>query len=459
MNSELSEAEISMILDTYMYMNYKDAADGITMAEAVAEMPLKTDVEGRYHNEYAILKQAVEEPQIGTLKIKCQSFEMGYNEGTNATTFVNEAKNKTYISFRGTYDGEWLDNGLGLVDAETTQQKEAVAYFDEVVETLGLTEGDEVYLGAHSKGGNKVQYITMESENSDVITATYSIDGQGHSPKAIKKWKEKLGEEEYQKRVSKLYGINGQNDFVSVLGNCIIPASHISYVETPSKIRDFVGYHDITRMFAVETVNNDGGVTYEYKGRVNRNVLKRGELGDYVSRLSESIMLMPSHIRKGCTKTIMQICEVANKGNPVGINKEHMSLENLLIFKRFGMATILETLLFEPEGKECVKKLFGQEPFASRNSLAFELEVNYKAMDTLGDLLLGESATLNIATEELEAAGMLIPLVFEGYSFRKPHIDNCAVKLKMLVLKLGKLGMVQKQAASLYEKFDSTSLM
>ena len=54
-----------------------------------------------------------------------------------------------------------------------------------------------------------VQYITMESENSDVITATYSIDGQGHSPKAIKKWKEKLGEEEYQKRVSKLYGING----------------------------------------------------------------------------------------------------------------------------------------------------------------------------------------------------------------------------------------------------------
>ena len=64
---EISEAEISMVLDTYMYLNYQQAAEGDHISHILTELEKLPDYQpgGRYYGEYTIIKQAAENEQIG----------------------------------------------------------------------------------------------------------------------------------------------------------------------------------------------------------------------------------------------------------------------------------------------------------------------------------------------------------------------------------------------------------
>ncbi|MFR1474249.1 MAG: Mbeg1-like protein [Hydrogeniiclostridium mannosilyticum] len=96
--------------------------------------------------------------------------------------------------YRGTGDGEWLDNGLGMTQASTRQQEEAARYFDYVVEHNGLNGSDDITVTGHSKGGNKSQYVTVNSEYKDYIDQCISWMDRAF-PQAIAAFKEKYGEE------------------------------------------------------------------------------------------------------------------------------------------------------------------------------------------------------------------------------------------------------------------------
>ena len=78
---QISEAEISMVLDTYMYLNYQQAAEGDHISHILTEMEKLPDYQpgGRNYGEYTIIKQAAENEQIGNLTISCQSAAMGYD--------------------------------------------------------------------------------------------------------------------------------------------------------------------------------------------------------------------------------------------------------------------------------------------------------------------------------------------------------------------------------------------
>ena len=65
----------------------------------------------------------------------------------------------------------------------------------------------------HSKGGNKAQYITINSKYRDLIKYCFSFDGQGFSPEAVKIFKYRF--DDYDESVKKIYGFNGENDFVN----------------------------------------------------------------------------------------------------------------------------------------------------------------------------------------------------------------------------------------------------
>ena len=100
--------------------------------------------------------------------------------------------------YRGTADGEWFDNGLGMTSESTLQQERALAYFEEVVEREQISPGDRLIVSGHSKGGNKAQFVTMNTKYDGLLDACYSIDGQGFSEEAMLSFYRKWGVPEIQ---------------------------------------------------------------------------------------------------------------------------------------------------------------------------------------------------------------------------------------------------------------------
>lgn len=358
----MTEEEISMVLNTFMYLDYKEADDGMKMEEIVADLSLLPDCQegGIHYGEYQILSEASENPEIGELVIGNQSHLLGFDTGTVACTFAKEDEACTYVVYRGTGDGEWPDNGIGMTAKETLQQKRALSYFELVVEKEQITEADRLIVTGHSKGGNKAQYVNMSTEYDHLLDACYNVDGQGFSEEAIRGWKEKYGEEEFRSRTQKITGIYGENDYVNVLGNSIVPKEQVYYIRTPVEKGNFAGYHDIKYMFAtMEQDTLTGKVKYTFHGRSNGYVMNPGELAGYGMVLSESLMRLPSEKRDGCAAFLMQIMELTG-GRADGLNGEKIKLSDIDDFLGEGIPLIAKSLIGTEDGISLLKiALFG----------------------------------------------------------------------------------------------------
>ena len=80
----LTEEEISMVLNTYMYMNYKEAEDGMTLREILEEVQKLPEYQegGRYYGEYSVVSEAAGDDRVGEMVIGSQSHLMGFDDGT-----------------------------------------------------------------------------------------------------------------------------------------------------------------------------------------------------------------------------------------------------------------------------------------------------------------------------------------------------------------------------------------
>ena len=126
MGRKYTEEEISMILDTYMYLGYQEASkEPVELKEVIGKLSGVPEygTGGTYQNEYRILEQAVQDEQIGNLKVCYASSTLGFDQGTKACTFLDEKNDRIFVAYRGTGDGEWPDNGLGMTKEITTQQQ------------------------------------------------------------------------------------------------------------------------------------------------------------------------------------------------------------------------------------------------------------------------------------------------------------------------------------------------
>ena len=373
---QISEAEISMALNTFMYLDYKEAAEGASLREILGELEKLPAYQegGRYYGEYTILKQASVNEEVGGMVIGNQSVDMGYDSGTAACTFMTPDKHTVYVVFRGTGDGEWPDNGIGLCSAVTTQQGRALDYFEEVVEAMGPGSSQRLVVTGHSKGGNKAQFVTMETEHQEKIAACYSVDGQGFSPEAVAMWQDKYGKEGYEERTRKIKGIHGENDYVSVLGECIIPKGNIRYVRTPVEKSNFAGYHDIKYLFAERKEDPETGrVITVFRGRKNQDAPGRGILGDYAAGLSCLVMALPSRQRDGCAAVVMQVME-SLQGSKEGLNGEKLKLSDLSDFTFLGIPVIARSLFWDGEGKDLLGALARQDEFVDKLQRDIQLE-------------------------------------------------------------------------------------
>lgn len=353
--NRLSESEISLLLDTYMYLNYYDAKDGQELKAILKDLSDLPDYGpgGDYHGEYEILSKAVENnPFLGELQINAQSTNMGFDSGTQACIFQEIGTDTVYVVFRGTGDGEWMDNGLGMTEASTVQQQRALSYFEQAVDQGGYTEGHRIIVTGHSKGGNKAQYVTMETTYNELIDRCYSVDGQGFSEAAVLKWKKRYENSEYEERRNKLYGIYGENDFINVLGHSIVPEEHIRYLHTPVKNNDVAGYHDIKNMFA--TINQQGELVY--RGQSNYVTGGQKEWGLFAQKLSDDIMSLAPEEREGCAAVIMQLMELGGE-RKIGINDEELTVSDWGDFLKSGLPTVA-TALFSQEGLNFMEALW-----------------------------------------------------------------------------------------------------
>lgn len=449
-----------MVLDTFMYMDYKEAREGTTLREIVDDLSVHPDYGGGgiHYGEFAVLKEAVENEDVGNLKICCQSFNMGYDTGTAACTFQSEDENSVYVVYRGTGDGEWPDNGIGMTSGATVQQKKALSYFEEVVETMGLSEENRVIVTGHSKGGNKSQFVAMETKYAELLDVCYSVDGQGFSEQAINTWKDRYGENGYEMRVQKLYGIHGENDYVSVLGNCIIPNNHIRYVKTPVEKTNFAGYHDIKYMFATLSYDEGtGNYSTVFHGRKNGDTGQRGQLADYASALSMGVMELEPDKRDGCAAVIMHLMESAS-GQKDGINGEKLHLSDLKDFTVQGIPLIAESLLQGKEGKNLIWSMFHKEFLDARPERKVVLQVNDQELLNQTIQLLEAAGHIEELTEEVRKAADAMPFYMRGYTAMYHRIKLSANEIEKLGGKLQKVCQFQESVAASYRKWNEGTL-
>lgn len=235
-------ADISVILDAYMYLDYQSDSEEI-QEKSLNEILEKIEKKYKDNENYKALKKACEEnPSLGEYTLVSQSH---YEHEANGQDFFNYTGEECtddpiqacafkspdgdlYVAYRGTGSKRWGDNGQGFVDESTDMQEAARAYFDHVVEQYGY-EGN-LYVTGHSKGGNEAQYVMMTSEHRSEITACYSIEGQGFSDRAIERFKK--DNQDYEEILGRMFSINSDMDPVHKLIGVIIPEENTYYVNT-----------------------------------------------------------------------------------------------------------------------------------------------------------------------------------------------------------------------------------
>lgn len=461
MSEKLSEAEISMVLDTFMYLDYKEAREGASLNMILKDLESLEDYGGGgiHYGEYTVLKKAAENEAIGNLIITCQSVNMGYDSGTCACTFMTPDKRSVYVVYRGTGDGEWPDNGIGMTSASTIQQNRALSYFEQVVETLDIKDGQRLIVTGHSKGGNKAQFVTMETQYGGFVDACYSVDGQGFSEYAIEAWKERYGERGYRNRTEKIYGIHGENDYVSVLGNSIIPKDHIRYVKTPVVKNDFAGYHDIKYMFAELVCDeNTGNSQTVFNGRKNADAGRQGELGEYAALLSVGVMELPPGKRDGCAAVIMHLME-ASGGQKKGINGEKLNLTDLMDFTFQGIPVIARSMFDKEEGKNLLRSYLKSDVQLGKSSFGVTVLVNYQILLAQAQSLNGTAEKVGKLVEEMREVFRQIPQYMKNADVFCRRLERTADEVERLHKKLCRAVCIQENIAKNYQKWDEMEVV
>lgn len=348
--------DYSTIFDSFQYAtDYYDFENGTTMQDMVDT--IMADKNGKFDRNKAQQLQEMlnANPELKDAKLISQSHKDGssviHSTGKKATDDYIQAcayklpgkDGDVYVAYRGTGDGRWGDNGQGFTQQSTDMQRDAQKYFDYVVEKYGLDKSNgNLYVTGHSKGGNEAQYVMMTSKYNDKIDGCYSIDGQGFSKKAIEYFKKHNKDGKYDELLSKMYSINGENDYVHFLINPIIPEKNTYYIDQPGK-----DPHDIFSLYK----NGKIGWRYDEDGNIINSA--PGFLGRMAKELMDDLRKLPEDQQGNCAMAIMNILEAIMSGKSVGMDGAHASVEDYIIFVLSGVPTILLTLS-EDLLKECV---------------------------------------------------------------------------------------------------------
>jgi len=273
----------------------------------------------------------------------------------------NSETKEIYIVYRGTGDGKWIDNAIGLFQDKSPIQENAQKFYDNVIEkhVIGNPNPCRIVVTGHSKGGNLAQYVTMTSKYGELVNNCYSIDGQGFSQKAVEGFKARWGDQ-YNSQISKMYSVNGQNDYVDPLGIVIIPESRTFYVKDDGdKKSPFFTWHCIDNIMKDGTLNWDYTVDQDGHKLYNYN-LEAGPVGELVKELSQKMMQLNDEELEDCAISIMYLLELGI-GDVKQIAPDYRadaSTEEMIGFFSVGVPIIVN-LLVESDYTVDVLKEYG----------------------------------------------------------------------------------------------------
>lgn len=286
---------------------YKDSGYGKTLGDFMA---------------YCEKQGGANDPQVQIVRdylsthVQARSYEVldvspGYKVVGNKILICGQQVDGTrsyYVGFQGTQSDEWYDNGEGMAQKSTLQQRDAAQYFDDMVEKKHITAQDTVIVTGHSKGGNKAQYVTMASEHADLIDTCIALDGQGFSPEAVEQWKQYP--DVYERR-QKIILIAGENDYVHVLGERIATDENTYYISYDPAYADqeglsageiFKSYHYNQYLF--QTVWDNEKQCYVFSSEL-QTPSTQGILSQQVQDINDYLMTLPPEERLAASVTFM----------------------------------------------------------------------------------------------------------------------------------------------------------
>ncbi len=359
-SSQHAEMDISAFLNLYVYQDEQMSGyAGMTISEIAQNS-------ARLKDNSTFMNILNENPSWGNIVLKSQSSVEGKVSMGElvACAFEDPNTGTVYVAYRGTGDGKWVDNGVGMANENSLMQRRAEEYFDSVIEDCGLEDySGRIVVTGHSKGGNSAQYVTLSSKYGHLVNNCYSMNGQGFSEEAIERFKELYGEDYYNDQVQKMYGINGDNDYVSPLGITTIPQKNIYYVETTAG--DGPGpWHQLEGFFYDgDDSDKFGKINFKYE---NGEIVSadRGPISIISSELSANMMILNEEDLEDCTVTIMTLLEkimgdsYTGENNPYGTGDvAGATYEEIFGFIAVGVPVILDTVANSDEAKKLIAEL------------------------------------------------------------------------------------------------------
>ena len=342
--------------------------------------------------------------------------------GMQACTFTNLQTGATFVTFRGTPDGAWVDNSkmlLGelmhcksakVVNGDTwnylsPMQAEAVEYMNSLVNKYGtdwLNEENKQYVIGHSKGGNEAQVIMMLF--SEYFEAGLSMDGPGISKELYEEMNKNLGEEKMAKILTRLYALNGLNDYVHALGVQLILIQNSRWFLEYQYGKTIEGNH-----FPEAFINIETGELAEFADGP-------GPFANFIRKVSEAAMDLPPKEREAVFMTLMLVLQLLYaKALPVNpLDERWLSLYANLDnggMQAFGI--ILSVIKETEEGAEFVDYLRDQdlikdlerkmkETLEWYNSLPLVIQMSVTAQ--AAGVLVMIAALINIISKTMDIA-------------------------------------------------------
>lgn len=354
-------------------------------------------------------------------------------KGNYKAMVLQDPDGNIYIHFRGTGDGNWLQNDAAYGPEPSQVQEWAHEYCDHMIERYGGS-AEEIYITGHSQGGNNTQYAMLTTKYPDRITMAVSLDGQGFSHEVAQQIRERYGEAGYQERAEKLYAYNGAYDFVSPLGQeQLVPGDHTYMVElsdgyhTGDEGVSVRSYHDVRWM-----LDEDGnlGPVHPYNSPDN------GESGfrKLILDLNGYLNLLPAGIQADVASRAMKLAEYFMPG-PNGNIQGDLGLQDICRVVELLIPLLLVTVITNPG--DLVQLLAEYGVFDKLANLVKEhpllAVVMILYMPALIEVLKLLGIAVGVILAVVEVLAILVDIAITVFSAIKEFCDKAIAAIKSAV--------------------------
>lgn len=417
------EARISIILNTFMYTDrYIQPAKGATLRNIVGQIKVSL-LEDFQKAALAMMKKALSHKSntdIADLELvsSSESPDSPYR-GAYCAVFRNNDCSEVYVVFRGTGNGRWYDNGDALANSASKYQQAALSFFDDELSKLteqGFTSDTKLIVTGHSKGGNLSQFVTLRSKKfGSQVKYCISFDGQGFSPEFLSE--AGYPNESVNKLCNKMYSICGDNDYVNVLGNKIIPDKNTTYIQTRTALTDMYGAHSITPESPDDVEAHCNDFLFNFNANIfNEQTSVQRKLALCAKAISANTMSLSQKEREEICHSLMTLAEkgLGGENSFEGLNGEKASLTESIGFliNLYQLLIPMATQLGNSTGQDVIVNILVVDDGVGNSSLAsasFAERIAYVMTepDILKLYYLGASIALELIIERAAQLGYI----------------------------------------------------